>query len=224
MKLNLHIISGEEFFSTWSSQLVDAANVRNLLAPQLVENLEQDFSSEFVYIVEAGQLERILKTNKRISVIYSGPLPEKLPKNWNVLYTTEPFSIPLLVNELTRTFMKYNQFESRLRQVIEESKPFSEFGPICFEMLNNPIIMVTPSFQILFTYCPKPDRSPMLSAHKYQEYYKKYNFTGEYVDMFEVNLLSFDQEFIDIAERDGLVLYSDRAGDEIPAFFLQRYY
>lgn len=149
MKLNGYILAGDLKGLEGSSLRSDSMELP--LTNALIWREGSPFRPYYVYIMYAGDLERIPKKHPALTVVSIGmPSRECLEREGLDILWVRPYLTPqMILSMILKIFEKYRKFEEEMNRLCREGKDFSALAPVLLSVFSNPIIVAGGHMEIL---------------------------------------------------------------------------
>lgn len=209
MNLNLSIIEHELRGHAWSHGLYRAPEE---LTVEFVERYvgECVFDDAVVYIVPRGTTI-IASGNNRAHLICLGCPDEEVLSKHDVMYTEDLVDADVLLNEVSRVFQKYRQWEKEMERIVLDDASIRKIGEVSYPFFNNPIYFMDMHYWVFFFKYVLDDAVPKARWNHYLEHDALRE--GEYMSLDEIAELRSDQQFDNAIESVGPTIFDGHLVD-----------
>lgn len=199
MKINSWILHDYMHIKSTTSIIHASAMQQNLEGIAFFRNKENlDFS--LIYLISNTDLEKLMQENKKGVYACIGNVKENIPAHMDVFLFDKKIDIYDIYEDLQRVFQRFNQWERKLYQQMEENASLKTLGDCGREFLYNPVCMYTASLQnVFYSERKKPER---LMFFKEDE-------VGAYLPDEEIDELKLDEDFIKTVSKNEPDIFPD---------------
>jgi hypothetical protein len=154
-----------------------------------------------LYLCRAADLPDAIDMGERPSFLCIGDPPARyLHDECNILVVKEDLSIPALLARVTELFHFYNTWELEMQKANSKNLPLEALGKLAEPVFENPISLHNESMRYIF-HISNPDR---YSVPDNYDFFKE----NYYIDIENMNILKYDNEFIKAATKKEPAVYS----------------
>jgi hypothetical protein len=202
MNLNLQILQTDLQDLVVSANIIDHRLDRRLAFP-VIYNGETRPLGDRLYLSYVTDLPDIIDFENQPSFLFIGPPPgQYMIDECNMLILKEGLPLYALLARVGELFQFYNSWELALQKTNSENLPLINLGVLAEPLFENPVSLHNESMRFLF-HAVNPER------YSIPDNYVVYR-ENDYMDIEEVNLLKYDDEFIIAALKKEPTVYSGK--------------